>query len=314
MSKKLPKEVTKIWESKLKQSKKNKHISYSAISTFQNCPAQWYYLYAKKLVPFSSSMHTIFGNAVHETIQDWLEVLYFDSVKKANEVDLHRELFENMVTAFKAAKAQSVGHLDRNINSKQMQLFYQDGVHILDFIKKKRNAYFTTKDMQLCGVETLLYHELKPGVMFKGFIDLVFYNKKTGRYLVMDIKTSTRGWDAFQKKDISKTQQVALYRDFFSKQFDVPIEDIDVEFFIVKRRIPKDPQFPAAAKRVQQFSPAVGPRKTKQLRESFESSLVEMLDEDNNWRDHSKNTNPGSACKFCDVGRMKLCNDWKGSI
>ena len=30
------------------------------------------------------SIHLLFGTAMHEVIQTWLEVMYFDSVKNAN--------------------------------------------------------------------------------------------------------------------------------------------------------------------------------------------------------------------------------------
>jgi hypothetical protein len=90
----------------------------------------------------------------------------------------------------------------------------------------------------LAGVETLLYQELRPGVMFKGLIDLVFYNKYLDEWTIIDIKTSTSGWRDQQKKNPNLTAQVILYKEFFSKQFGIPKDKINVEYFIVKRRVP----------------------------------------------------------------------------
>ena len=43
---------------------------------------------------------------MHETLQSWLEVMYHDKVKTANEMDLDSLLYENMIKAYKAQKAQ----------------------------------------------------------------------------------------------------------------------------------------------------------------------------------------------------------------
>lgn len=249
---------------------------------------------------------------MHEVLQEWLEVMFHDQVKKAMDMDLNSLLYDKMVQAFKVARAQAKGTLDKSIDAKALQEFYLDGKHILDFIKKKKGAYFSTKTMQLAGIETLLYQELAPGVMFKGLVDLVFYNTVNDTWTIMDIKTSTSGWKDYQKKDDKKIAQVALYKEFFSKQFNIPLEKIEVEYFIVKRRVPKDAEFASMQKRVQEFRPAIGPRKAKQFRSAFTQTLKDMLNEDMSFKDHSQNTTPEKfACTYCDVAKMKLCTDWK---
>ena len=82
MPKKLKGPVKKVWESKIKQSpSKNRHISYSALSTYNKCPKLWDLQYRQKSVPFVQTIYTCFGTAMHETMQAWLEVLYHDKVK-----------------------------------------------------------------------------------------------------------------------------------------------------------------------------------------------------------------------------------------
>ena len=73
---------------------------------------------------------------------------------------------------------------------------------------------------------------------------------------IFDIKTSTRGWNKWMKADKNKTQQLLLYKQFYSKQYDHPIDKIEVEYFIVKRKLWENLDFPQ--KRVQKFSPASG--------------------------------------------------------
>lgn len=313
MSKKLKGKAKQVWESKIKQSpSKNKHISYSSISTFQSCPKKWHYQYNHKMVPFKTSIHTLFGNAMHETIQEWLRVMYFETAKEANNMDLNAYLYDQMVKAFKRAKALEGPALDKGITAKVMEEFWLDGKHILEYLKKNRAGYFSTRKMQLVGIETLLYQDIVPGIKFKGLVDLVFYHPLADRWTIMDIKTSTRGWSADDKKDDKKIAQVVLYKEFFAKQFDIDPEKIDLEYFVVKRRIPKNADFAAMQRRVQTFSPSTGPRITKRHRERFKQTLDQILDVNFDFVDHSQNSTPDKfECKFCDVGKMQLCMDWK---
>ncbi len=309
MPKKLPKMVKKVWESKLKQSpSKNKHISYSQLTSFATCEKQWYLTYVRKLAPYTPSIHTVFGTAMHETIQEWLKVLYHEKVKTANEMDLDTILYQNMIKEYKKSKVQN-GH-EHLCTQEDLNMFYIDGKNILNFLKKKRTAYFQTKGVYLAGVETLLYQELRPGVKFKGFIDLVFYDERVDEWTIVDIKTSTSGWNKFAKADDNKKAQLLLYKEFFSKQFDIPKEKIKVEYFIVKRRVPKDAEFASMQKRVQEFRPSDGPRKMKQAVSLMENFVHQAVDMEGNYIDKDYKPNPSaSACRFCSLKKMRLCPD-----
>ena len=309
MPKKLPKLVKEVWESKIKQAPSaNKHISYSQLSSFANCQKQWYLTYVRRLAPYQPSIHAVFGTAMHETIQTWLETLYHDKVKTAMDMDLNALLYENMIKAYKSQKAQN-GH-EHFSTQEELNLFYIDGKHILNFLKKKRGGYFGTKGVYLAGIETLLYQELRPGVMFKGLIDLVFYDERIDEWTIMDIKTSTSGWNKFAKEDDKRKSQILLYKEFFSKQFDIPKEKINVEYFILKRKVPRDAEFASMTKRVQEFKPADGPRKMKQAVSLMENFVKEAVDMDGEYIDKDYPTNPSkSACMFCAIKDMRLCPD-----
>ena len=299
MAKKLKGLVKKVWESKIKQRpSKYKHISYSSLSTYNKCPKLWEMQYLRGEIPFKQNIYTCFGTAMHETVQTWLEVMYHDKVKNAKELDKHKLLYENMIKSYKQGKAQN-GH-EHFSTQDELTKFWIEGKHILDFLEKKRGGYFSTKNMQLAGIETLLYQEIRPGVMFKGLVDLVFYHPNTDRWTIMDIKTSTTGWRDAQKKNPNLTAQVILYREFFAKQFGIDKDKIDVEFFILKRRVPADAEFASMQKRVQQFRPSSGPRKTKEIINSMNKMVSEVLDEDGNFIDKDyKCTNPFGKCENC---------------
>jgi len=299
MPKKLKGVVKKVWESKIKQTpSKNTHISYSSLSTYNKCPKLWELQYLRNAVPFTQNIYTIFGTAMHETIQTWLEVLYHDKVKTANELDVDQLLYTNMIKAYKAGKAIN-GHKHFS-TSDELTQFWIEGKHILEFLRKKRGSYFSTKTMQLAGIETLLYQEIRPGVVFKGLVDLVFYHPNNDSWTIMDIKTSTSGWRDQQKKNPNLTAQVILYREFFAKQFNIDPSKINVEFFIVKRRVPAEADFASMQKRVQEFQPNAGPRKTKQVIESMNTFIDNVLNEDGSYVDKEyKCNNPLGRCENC---------------
>jgi len=245
---------------------------------------------------------------MHETIQTWLETLYHDKVKTANEMDLDKLLYENMIKAYKAQKAQS-GH-EHFYTPDELNLFWIDGKHILNYLKKKRGGYFSTKGVHLAGVETLLYQELRPGVVFKGLIDLVFYDEDLDEWTILDIKTSTSGWGDYAKKDDKKIAQILLYKEFFSKQFNIDIDKINVEYFILKRRIPKDAEFASMERRVQQFRPPSGKIKRGQAITLMENFVKTAVDLNGEYIDKEYPTSPSSsACKFCIFKEIRLCSD-----
>ena len=68
-----------------------------------------------------------------------------------------------------------------------------------------------------------------------GYLDLVILDEFHNTIKIYDIKTSTRGWNKWMKKDENKTQQLLLYKQFYSKQYNHPIDKIEVEYFIVKK-------------------------------------------------------------------------------
>ena len=299
MSKKLKGKVKQVWESKIKQSpSKNKHISYSSISTYNKCPKLWELQYLRNAVPFTQNIYTCFGTAMHETIQEWLTVMYHGKVKEAMDMNLKDLLYTNMVKAYRSGKAQ-MGH-EHFSTQDELTQFWLEGTHILEWLKKNRTSYFTTKTMMLAGVETLLYQELRPGVVFKGLVDLVFYHPINDSWTIMDIKTSTSGWRDNQKKNPNLTAQVILYREFFAKQFGVDKDKINVEYFIVKRRVPKDAEFASMQKRVQEFRPNAGPRKTKQVIDQMNSFIADVVDDNGEYIDKEyKCKNPFGKCEHC---------------
>ena len=112
----------------------------------------------------------------------------------------------------------------------------------------------------------------------------------------------------YEKKNDAKIAQILLYKEFFAKQFNVDVDQINVEYFILRRKINEDADF--VARRVQEWRPASG--KVKR------GKAVKLLNEfvDNAFKDGDYNlegnfapTPSKSACMFCPYKEEKsLCS------
>ena len=309
MAKKAPKKVREIQDFKLKQEAGAKNISFSQLSMYLNCPKCWERAYLRKEQIYEPSIHTAFGTAFHETLQNWLEVLYNDSVKVANEVDLKDELLKNIRKVYASEKEKFGKDFT---DSATLGEFYEDGVAILDYIVKHRKAIFpSTRTTWLVGCEIPIYTKLQEKFYFKGFIDILTYDEQFDKWKIWDIKTSTRGWKD-EKLDFVKTSQILLYKEYLSKQFDIPINNIEVEYLIVKRKIIEDSEYPAMRKRVQEFVPHDGPKIHKKVVGQVTRFLTEAVDLNGNYVDKDYPKIPSTKnCTWCNyaptcVGRSAV--------
>lgn len=267
--------------SQIDSSKAPRKISYSQLSMYHTCEKQWELSYIKRLAPYSPSIHTVFGTAFHETLQHFLIILYTKGVKYANWIDLPKYLQERMYDTYKSELEKNNG--EHFTNPIEMGEFLQDGINILDWFKKRRSTYFSSQGVELLGIEIDLCipaSEKNDSVYWYGFIDVVIRDVKTNRVKIIDIKTSTKGWNKYQKADKMKAGQLVLYKKFFSKQYNVPIDNIDIEFLIVKRKIQEESMFPQ--KRIQILRPASGKVTQKKMQSLVDDFISKCFDNDGN--------------------------------
>lgn len=287
---------------------KQKAISYSQYSMYKNCPHNWYLQYVKKHKRFDNSINLTFGTSLHEALQEYLTVMYTVSGKAADSMELFDFFKQRMVENYKEAREQNAGHFT---TQEEFGEFIEDGLQILDYIKKKRSQFFSLKNEELIGVEIPITEpvvEEIPNVLMIGSIDLIMRSKTTGKYKVLDIKTSTSGWKDKDKKDQTKLNQLLFYKYFYSKKLGVDPEMIDVEFFIVRRKVYEDADFPI--KRVQHVIPAQGKIKMKQAVEDLKAFVKDAFTPDGKHIDkaYPKNT---SGCKYCPFKDDKTLCDKK---
>ena len=280
-------------------------ISYSQLSMFSECPKRWKLNYVDGLRIFESNIYLVFGTAMHEVLQTYLEILYNDSAKNADLLDLNEMLRDKLIEQFKIAE-ESEGKAP--CTKKDLQEFFEDGVAIIDFVKKRRNDYFGKRGFKLIGCEVPIEVMMKKNIKMVGYLDVVILDEIHNTIKIIDIKTSTRGWNKWQKMDENKTQQLLLYKQFYSEQYNHPIDKIEVEYFIVKRKLWENIDFPQ--KRVQKFVPASGKPSMNKVAKRLDLFLENAFDDKGKHKIDKIFALPSKkACRWCEFRKTEHCSE-----
>ena len=253
-------------------------ISYSQFSKWDKCPYTWKLDYVDKIGTFKGNIYTLFGSALHETIQAYLVCYYERTIKEADNLPLNDILQYRMEENYKQSKAQHGD--DFEVTLPEMKEFFQDGINIIKEFKKKKGSHFPKKNTELLGIEVSLNYPMPGNMKFNGYMDVVLHNKVTGRVKIIDIKSASFGWNKYQKADKNKTNQLLLYKQFFAKERDIPIDKIEVEYLILKRKLYENIQYPQ--KRLQVFSPASGKPSINRVLRRLQEFMDECYDKDGN--------------------------------
>jgi hypothetical protein len=283
-----------------------KSVSYSQFSMYSECPKKWSLQYVEGHKQFTSTIHTVFGTALHEVIQHYLTVMYEQSGTKANQINTS-EMFEEVLREeyTKQYKSNNRQHFS---SPNELREFYDDGIEIIRDFTKNRNKHFSKRGWHLIGVEipiVLSPHSKLQNIVYQGFLDIVMYHEPTNRIKIIDLKTSTRGWNDKQKKDEIKQFQLIFYKKYFSQYFNFPEENIDVEFFIVKRKLFESEDF--VIKRIQVFKPTAGKIKMKKATEAMNNFIEEAFDE-NGYKKIEHQPKINNNCKWCPFHKTHFCS------
>jgi len=292
-----------------------KNISYSQMSIFRGCPHRWKLQYKDKIKRFTSSIHTVFGTAIHEVMQHYLDTAYEKSFAAADrEIDIEEYFKETFVNEYQSQyKKNNNEHFS---DASEMREFFEDGLGILNWFKKKRSGYFSKKNTWLVGCEVpviLAPNKMYNNIMYMGYLDVVTYNEVTDTFKIIDIKTSTKGWNDYSKKDENKQFQLLLYKQFFSEQYNIPLDKIEIEFFIVKRKVldwdDENLMSPYQAHRVQTFTPPSGKIKLNRAKTAMGSFINECFNSNGEIKETIFPKTPSKwTCTFCPFKEDKeLC-------
>ena len=310
MKKKIPKIIKEIQKHSFPEMDYSymKTISYSQMSMFRSCPKKWDLQYRQGNYISEPSVHAVFGTALHETLQNYITVFYEKSGAEADRIDVETYFQDKLGEVYrKEYEANKKVHFSDPI---ELREFYEDGLEILKFFKKKKGSYFGKRGWYLIGCEIpiqLSPHPEHKNVIYKGYLDLVLYHEPTNTFKIIDIKTSTRGWNDKAKKDEIKQFQLILYKQYFSQIYNVPVDNIEIEFFIVKRKIWEESEFPQS--RIQLFSPASGKIKLSKASKAVSEFIEEVFDKNGKYYDGSFPANPSrNNCLYCPFNKKEFCD------
>jgi hypothetical protein len=282
-------------------------VSFSQYGMWSSCPQQYKLNYIDKLGESSSNIHTIFGSAMHETIQHYLSVMYGVSKKQADEINVDKLLLERMRENYKVeVEKMSEG---TPCSQDELEEFFGDGRRILEWFMKHIGKFYSKSGYELVGIEIPLNKEIKKGVHFIGYIDIVLKDIAENAIVIIDLKTSTMGWNKYQKEDRLKNSQILLYKKYYSELFDIPLTKIRVEFQIMRRKLPDDSPYPVP--RISKHIPPNGSPSVNKVYDEFMSFIDIVFDDEGNFRDIPYPKVPGNAkknCKWCEFSVRGLCD------
>jgi|TARA_Y100000310_G_scaffold82897_1_gene79538 hypothetical protein len=283
-----------------------KNISYSQYSQWAVCPYRWKLLYIDKLGEWTDNIHTLFGTSMHEVLQTYLTVMYSDTIKDADKLPLDQMLLYRMKENYENILNKNGGVVI--CEQYEMEEFYRHGLVILDWFKKKRGMYFSKKGYELVGVEVPIKYKLPSGINFIGYIDVIIRDVLRDKHKIIDIKTSTMGWNKWQKADKNKTDQILLYKQFYGKQNNISLDKIDVEYFIVKRKLYEKVDFPQ--RRVQTFIPANGTPSINKVTNNLKLFIDECFSGKEHNTSHTYRKIPSKKnCRWCEFNQTEYCDE-----
>jgi hypothetical protein len=293
------------------------------------CPQQWKLSYIDKLSPYDASINTVFGHGIHAALQEYLRVLYGVGATEAHAIDtyaLFEKTFDKELADPKTALPMATPEQELLSKEEIEELgvvtpamvaeFKNDGKVILEHVTSYaiRSKHFPSKKYEVLGIELPLEIPIRGGtIVYKGFLDIVLRDRLTKKILILDFKTSSFGWNKYQKADRTKIDQLLLYKRFYNQLYKVPMPDIDVEFFIVKRKLFEDTGFPQ--QRIQRVSPPDGKMSMREVETSFLEFINHGFDDKGEYnKDEVYPKNPGKAKKNCKYCVFKTLKNDKGEL
>jgi hypothetical protein len=274
-------------------------VSFSQYSMWSNCPHQYKLSYIDELRDSSSNIHSVFGSAMHETLQEYLSRCLRISKSQADKgMDTKAFLKEKMREFF--LKESNEGK-DPICSKEELVEFLEDGNLILDYFQKSKNfnSFFSLKDDELVAIEQPINTKISENVNFLGFIDFIVRSKTTGKYRITDFKTSTKGWSKYQKSDPVKNTQILLYKKFYAEMLKISEDMIEVEFIILKRKVSENADYHIP--RISRHVPASGKPSINKAWKGFTEFVESVFNTDGTYRtDMPFPKKPSKLCGWCE--------------
>lgn len=209
--------------------------SYSKVNTYDGCGWRYYLTYEQNYFFFGESLSADFGSLVH-----YFEQKIFEALKKGNPVDYEsiREEFKTINIPKKDRFDTEGGIYGTDILLEKYGKEYYETDELGDSYFSKAEKYLNTgmyrledylkENPDLCPWAAEFYFSvLFEGYCFSGHIDRIFYNEKTDKYIIEDIKTKAK---PFKDKELVTPLQFAIYCMGMKEGLDIPYEKMSCRY------------------------------------------------------------------------------------
>ena len=195
------------------------YISYSAISTYRQCPLRYYFRYLEQLPEEAVSASLVLGGAIHSAAE-----FHFNELMMGNPAPDHDTLLSVFWDAWR----------DRG-EEVEIQFGKNEDVNSIAKTADRVLTEFRQSDLaqpqgQILGVEEQLRGELAPGVPdLLARIDLIV--ESDDAVTVTDLKTARSRWSQDQAEDAG--EQLLLYSELVRRL--VPGKELRLEFAVITK-------------------------------------------------------------------------------
>jgi len=195
------------------------HISFSEFNLFNQCGHKHLVEKHLKLTEPVMTVHLFFGNAVHAALEKTLK----ETMGLKRRIDFFKRTFtKDMLDYMKGEPGFQ----------KELNDFLKQGEDLLRILSVEN----ILKKYRIVSVEEPIFEHVYGDFYFKGFIDLVVQDRESGRYVIIDWKTSSQKWSL--KKKLSNDIflcQMRFYKYFWARKNDIELDDIDCEYIVLNR-------------------------------------------------------------------------------
>ena len=231
------------------------HISFSALKNWNQCPYYYKITYVDKIKGFVGNHYTAFGTALHEVCE-----------KNAEDDNLQglEDIFEK---AFLRELKELPEDVRKEIKLNDVQQMREQGKRLAVVAIPALKSHFG--NFEVVSTEEDIYESIEnfEDYNFKGFIDLVI-KTDDGKVHIIDWKTCSWGWNSQKKSDPMTTYQLTYYKHFYNQKHNIPLDDIETHFALLKRTAKKD--------LVEIFRVTSGERKMNNAMELLEKALYNI--------------------------------------
>ncbi len=192
-------------------------LSFSSITDLDDCRFRFKLKEIDKIYTFKLSIDTLFGKLIHSGVQNILQKDENPSI----EIKVFNRKWRLFFKLYK-----------KFIDKQKFVEFYKAGLNILKNCKELFTEYevFSVEEK----IEETIFDD-REDVKYKGFIDIVFRHKVTGKYVIADFKTAKSAYLFKKYLSTLKKYQVAYYKHYFAKKHNILPEDIETWFVVLEK-------------------------------------------------------------------------------